>query len=159
MDPTCCMRRSQAVTHEHHVLHITCPCQKRKNATHSMRPALAITASTRDIAYQGPLILRILVLGNDSYMCLSRRWAGIPRPRLSLTREIFCPCHDRRRGCSSSCRMGQQWNLGHYPDPDFLDVLLKLDAGVIRDEDLEPGFDGSAQENAVSEAEPALSTN
>src|SRR5436305_1807467 len=173
MDPTCCMRRSQAVTHEHHVLHITYPCQKRKDATHSMRPALAITrrpvalhirsacdnASTRHVAYQGPLILRVPVLGNDSYMCLSRRWAGIPRPRLSLSREIFCPCHDRRRGCSSSCRMGQQWNLGHYPDPDFLDVLLKLDAGVIRDEDLEPGFDGSAQENAVSEAEPALSTN
>jgi hypothetical protein len=44
-------------------------------------------------------------------------------------------------------------------DSDFLDVLLKLDAGVVRDKDLEPGFDGSAQENAVSEAEPALSTN
>jgi len=44
-------------------------------------------------------------------------------------------------------------------DSNFLDVLLKLDAGVVRDEDLEPGFDGSAQENAVSEAEPALSTN
>ena len=44
-------------------------------------------------------------------------------------------------------------------DSDFLDVLLKLDAGVVRYEDLKPGFDGSAQKDAVSEAEPALSTN
>jgi len=44
-------------------------------------------------------------------------------------------------------------------DSDFLDVLLELYAGVVCDEDLKPGFDGSAQENAVSEAEPALRSN
>src|SRR5436305_1502253 len=118
MDPTCCMRRSQAVTHEHHVLHITYPCQKRKDATHSMRPALAITrrpvalhirsacdnASTRRVAYQGPLILRVPVLGNDAYMCLSRRWVGItslaalprqgdllPVPRPPMRLQQFLP--------------------------------------------------------------------
>ncbi len=30
-------------------------------------------------------------------------------------------------------------------DSDFLDVLLKLYAGIVRDEDLKPGFEGSAQ--------------
>lgn len=35
-------------------------------------------------------------------------------------------------------------NNGNDSDSDFLDVLLKLDAGVVSYEDLKPGFDGSA---------------
>lgn len=44
-------------------------------------------------------------------------------------------------------------------DSDLLDVLLKLYAGVVRDEDLKPSFEGRAKENAVSETEPALRSN
>jgi hypothetical protein len=41
--PEAILRPGQAVTHEHHVLHTTYPCQYRKDATHYIRPTLAVT--------------------------------------------------------------------------------------------------------------------
>jgi len=43
--------------------------------------------------------------------------------------------------------------------PDPLDVLLKLDARIVRDEYLESGIDRRAKEDAVAKAQPALRSN
>jgi hypothetical protein len=47
---------------------------------------------------------------------------------------------------------------GDDSDPDSLDVLLELEAGVVRDEYFEAGIDGRSEQDAVTKTKPSLGT-
>jgi hypothetical protein len=124
-----CIRRALAVTRRPVALHTAGACDNASTRWRCIRRALAITrrpvalhtagacdnASTRRDAYQGPLILMVPVLGNDSYLCLLRTWVRMNLARGSPPQGDLCPCHDRRRDCSSSCPDGAEMELRTLP--------------------------------------------
>lgn len=46
-----------------------------------------------------------------------------------------------------------------YPNPDSFHVLLKFKARIVGDEHFKSGVDGSSEQHAVAQAEPALCTD
>jgi hypothetical protein len=95
VDPSPCISGTLAISRRPDALHIRNACD---------------IASTRRLAYQGRLILRVPVLGNDSYMCLFRTWVGMNLARGSPHQGDLCPCHDR-----SSCPDGAEMELRTLP--------------------------------------------
>jgi hypothetical protein len=124
-----CIRRALAITRRPAALHTAGACDNASTRWRCIRRPLATTrrpvalhtagacdnASTRRDAYQGPLILMVPVLGSDSYLCLLRTWVRMNLARGSPPQGDLCPCHDRRRDCSSSCPDGAEMELRTLP--------------------------------------------